>query len=210
MMVQWYFDVISPFAYLQQEKIDVLTDRMAIEFRPVLLAALLNHWGQLGPAEIEPKRIFTYRHVNWLASRSRIPMRFPGSHPFNPLPLLRLAILAGNDLRRIRRIFRFVWRDGHLPTDTEAWSELIDVLEIEDAETLIGSQAVKTQLRENGDAAIDDGVFGVPTLVLDGHVIWGLDATEMALEYLDNPDMFATSEMQRIGEIRAAAERRRH
>ena len=48
----------------------------------------------------------------------------------------------------------------------------------------ISSPAVKQQLKDNGDEAIADGVFGVPTLVHDGQLFWGQDATAMVIDFL--------------------------
>ena len=59
----WYFDFVSPFAYLQLEMLDEVAKRATITLRPVLLAGILNHFGQKGPAEILGKRQFTYQHV---------------------------------------------------------------------------------------------------------------------------------------------------
>jgi len=209
MKVQWFFDVISPFAYLQSERLDQVAASLELEFKPVLLAGLLNHWGQLGPAEIEPKKLFTYRHVLWLAKRNGVELRFPNSHPFNPLKLLRLAVLAGNNLDNIRKIFRFVWQQGQLPDNDDALYRLVEDLDITDAATRIEDPEVKNRLKANGRKAIDAGVFGVPTFVIDDHVIWGLDATEMLLDYVGNPGMFRTEEMSRAADIRPAAERKR-
>ena len=209
MKAQWFFDVISPFAYLQSERLDQVAASLELEFKPVLLAGLLNHWGQLGPAEIEPKKLFTYRHVLWLAKRNGVELRFPNSHPFNPLKLLRLAVLAGNNLDNIRKIFRFVWQQGQLPDNDDALYRLVEDLVITDAATRIEDPEVKNRLKANGRKAIDAGVFGVPTFVIDDHVIWGLDATEMVLDYVGNPGMFRTEEMSRAPDIRPAAERKR-
>lgn len=209
MKAQWFFDVISPFAYLQSERLDQVAASLELEFKPVLFAGLLNHWGQLGPAEIEPKKLFTYRHVLWLAKRYGIELRFPESHPFNPLKLLRLAVLVGNNLENIRKIFRFVWQQGQLPDNDDALYRLIAGLDIADAADRIDDPQVKNRLKENGRNAIDSGVFGVPTFVIDDHVIWGLDATDMVLDYLANPGMFGTEQMARAAVIRPAAERKR-
>ena len=58
----------------------------------MLFAGILGAHGQKGPAEIPAKRAFTYRFVLWQAKRLGIPLKLPHEHPFNPLPLLRLAI----------------------------------------------------------------------------------------------------------------------
>ena len=65
----WYFDVISPFSYLALGEIEELAQRMTVTYRPILFAALLEHWKHLGPAEIPPKRIHTYRLCVFEAQR---------------------------------------------------------------------------------------------------------------------------------------------
>jgi len=40
-------------------------------------------------------------------------------------------------------------------------------------------EAVKSELRAHTDVAIQRGLFGVPTIELDGRAFWGLDALPM-------------------------------
>src|SRR4051812_42387593 len=89
----FHFDFISPYAYLAWRGIHALADRHGreVEARPVLLAGLLNATGGKGPAEVEPKRIYTYKHVSRLAHTAGIPLRPPPAHPFHPLQALRVA-----------------------------------------------------------------------------------------------------------------------
>ena len=118
-IADWYFDFVSPFSYLQCERLQV--HAREVRPHPVLFAAILDAIGQRGPAEIAAKRRFTYRFVVWQAKAQGIPLRFPHAHPFNPLPLLRLAIACDNRLDAITSIFRFVWRDGRLPDLPIEW-----------------------------------------------------------------------------------------
>ncbi len=110
--VTWVFDVISPFSYLAFPRLTELPPHLELEYKPVLLAALLSHFGQLGPAEIPPKRRFTYRFALWRARRLGLPMRFPPAHPFNPLAALRLVIAAGCDRRATGAVLDAIFRDG--------------------------------------------------------------------------------------------------
>ena len=75
--VDWFFDFISPFAYLQSEQLAALGPRVRVRFRPVLFAALLAANGQKGPAEIARKRVFTYRFAVWQAKRQGIVLKMP-------------------------------------------------------------------------------------------------------------------------------------
>ncbi len=206
--IQWYFDFISPYAYLQSARLDALAEDREIEPVPVLFAGLLNHWGQKGPAEVAPKKVFTFRQCLWRARRDGTPFRAPPMHPFNPLRALRLSIALGNDLAAVRAIFRAIWVDGHLPDDPDGWAAMQAALGISDGDARVSDPAVKVELANNGEAAVAAGVFGVPTCRVGAELFWGDDCLEMVRDYLDDPGMFENEEMRRIHGLKASAERR--
>lgn len=206
--IQWYFDFISPYAYLQSVRLDARLADQEIEPVPVLFAGLLNHWGQKGPAEVAPKKVFTFRQCLWRARRDGIPFRAPPMHPFNPLRALRLSIAMGNDLETVRTIFRAIWVDGHLPDAADGWAAMQAVLGISDGDARVSDPAVKARLSVNGEAAVAAGVFGVPTCRVGGELFWGDDCLEMVRDYLDDPGMFDDEEMRRVHGLKASAERR--
>ena len=208
MIADWYFDFVSPFAYLQSERLASLPSLVGIRYRPVLFAGLLGASGQKGPAEIPAKRAFTYRFCLWQAARLGIPLKFPPEHPFNPLPLLRLAIACESSPEAVHRIFRFVWRDGRLPDLPIEWAELIALLGVPDADARIATTEVKEELRRNTDEAITRGVFGVPTLALGTELFWGADATEMVADYVKAGCKFQDPEYARIATLPVGATRR--
>ncbi len=197
----WYFDFISPFAYLQLPKIRALSARLAIAPTPIVFGAVLKHHGQLGPAEIPGKREFTYRFVQWKAERDGIALRFPPLHPFNSLAALRLCIAAGGGWDAVKAIFDHVWRDGRAATTTEELAEPGRRLGIADVATAIADEAVKTTLRANTEAALASGVFGVPTLVAGGEPFWGDDATAMIEDWLADPSRFTQGEYARLASL---------
>jgi 2-hydroxychromene-2-carboxylate isomerase len=203
----WYFDFISPFAYLQSEQLDTISRKMHLRYRPVLFAALLDAGGQKGPAEIPGKRAFTYKFVVWQARRLGIPLKFPHEHPFNPLRLLRLAIACDCRPDAVHRIFRFVWRDGRLPDLPIEWAELAHDLGMPDADARIADPEVKDALRRNTDEAIARGVFGVPTLAIGDEVFWGVDATGMALDFVAAGCRYDDAEYARVSALPLGATR---
>jgi len=203
--VDWYFDYISPFAYLQSERLDELRAIADVTPRPVLFAGLLKAHGQLGPAEIPAKRVFTYRHTIWLAERQGIPITYPDGHPFNSLPLLRATLAAQCSWDFVHAAFRFVWQQGQLPDNTDALHKLLaDHGLTADA---LSTQSVKDGLKNGTDAAIEAGVFGVPTAIIGNELFWGTDAFAMLTEYVGNPDLLKTPQMRRVSALPAAARR---
>jgi len=196
--VTWYFDFVSPYAYLQSTRLERLPESVFLEIRPVLFAGLLAHWDTKGPAEVSPKKAFTYRQVAWRARRDGIPYRLPRHHPFNPSRALRLVISCGNDKRTTQTLFRQIWVDGLLPDNDEDWCRMTAELGIDDAERRISEPVVKAELAETGKAAIAAGVFGVPTFVVDGHLFWGDDALDFVLDWYSDPELLDDDAMRRI------------
>jgi 2-hydroxychromene-2-carboxylate isomerase len=203
----WYFDFVSPFSYLQCEQLPALEAKINIRYRPVLFAGLLKAHGHKGPAEIATKRRFTYRFVVWQAKQLGIPFKFPPVHPFNPLPLLRLAVAADCRPEVIRRIFRFVWRDGRLGDLPIEWAELMAQLDLPDAEIRSASAECKEALHRSTDDALARGVFGVPTLAIGNELFWGADATAMAADYIADGCRFTDPDMTRIANLPIGVER---
>jgi 2-hydroxychromene-2-carboxylate isomerase len=201
--IDFYLDFISPYAWLAFAQLpDALEGlNVSVHHRPVLLGAMLKHHGNLGPAETPAKRDWTYRHVMWLGQHLGVRLRMPASHPFNPLPLLRLATAVGLNGEPSRwqceQIFRHVWEDGAEANDPERLAALTKALATEgDALPDAASEQAKAQLKTHTDAAIAAGAFGVPAFVADGQLFWGLDSLPMLRAWLQG-DAFLRSEAAR-------------
>lgn len=196
-LLQFYFDPISPYAALAFERLPEALAGLSyeVEYRPVLFAGLLHAVGQKGPAEIAPKRDWTYRQVAWLAHQLQLPMDLPARHPFNPLPLLRLALACQAADRTpnrlvVEKLFHYVWRSAGADANDAARLEALqqELAPLRDP----ASEEVKQQLREATEQAPEQGVFGVPTVAVDGKLFWGLDSLPMLAAYLKGDPWFAS------------------
>jgi 2-hydroxychromene-2-carboxylate isomerase len=175
---------------------------------PVLLAGILQHCGQRGPAEIPSKRRFTYRYVLWRAHRLGVPLRMPPAHPFNPLQALRLIIAAGCTRQATTLVLDAVFRDGQDVSDPAVLSQLGHALGVADVAAALAEGRIKEQLRRNTDWAIALGVFGVPTLCIGTECFWGEDAIDMAADYLSDRAWFISPQMQGIDTLPVGAVRK--
>ncbi len=206
MRIAWYFDFISPFAYLHWLKVRALMAEREVQPVPILFAAVLDAHGQKGPAEIPGKREFTYRHVLWQARREGVTLRFPPTHPFNPIAALRLSIAAGNTSEAIDAIYDWIWAQGQAGDSIQALQPVMQRLGI--APDALAADAVKQTLRANTDAALAAGVFGVPTLALGETLFWGNDVHDFTLQVLADPALLQDPEMQRLGHLPVGVQRR--
>lgn len=227
----WYFDFISPYAYLQfathPDLFERLIESAGLVFKPVVFAGLLAHWRHKGPVEIPEKRRQTYRMIAYTSAQRGIAIKFPPGHPFNPIPALRLAIALCDPaspasqpaIAIVRTIFEFIWKEGRSLADD--WAQLCKRLGlgVAQADALIGAAPVKDRLRAHGEEAIARGIYGVPTFALTREagtpatgirpeLFWGEDATPMLRAYLADPGLFNTPEMCALDALPVAASRK--
>ena len=208
----FWFDPISPFAALAFERLPEALAGLSynVVYRPILFAGLLKEWGQKGPAEIEPKRAWTFRHVAWLAHRHGIALDVPAQHPFNPLALLRLLQACAPDggtpnRRACELVLRHVWRGGLDANDAERLASLRQVLApVRDPD---GAE-VKAALRAATADALARGLFGVPTIEFDGRLFWGQDSLEMLAACLRGDPWFEGPGWHDAAMPRAGVQRR--
>ena len=204
----WYFDPISPFAYLHFRQFDRLAPSLEIEYVPVLFAGLLKAHGHKGPAEIAEKRKQTYRMCVWLARERGIEFRFPPAHPFNPLHALRLLTGAGATDSNVSAVLNCIWQDGNDVNDAGTFAELAARMGVADGAELIARPEVKRQLTANTERAVARGIYGVPTFDFNGELFWGGDCIGMMNAFARDPALFASGEYARVDALPAAAERR--
>ncbi|MBA4740553.1 MAG: 2-hydroxychromene-2-carboxylate isomerase [Burkholderiales bacterium] len=185
--ITMYLDFISPYAYLAFKEIERgLSKRVDFTYRPILFAGLLNHYGQLGPAEIPHRREWTFLQALWQGKEAGIPIQLPQSHPFNPLALLRLAIAettSGNPSQETcNEIFEFVWNRGVDVTDENEFLALKNAITLERD---LNDPTVKEQLKTNTEEAIANQVYGVPSFHYNNKIFWGNDSLKMLEAYID-------------------------
>lgn len=180
--LEFHFDYISPFAYFSWCRIESFCDEHDLELilKPVVFGKLLDHWGQLGPAEVPPKREWLFRYAMFYAADHDLPLACPPHHPFNPLAALRASLqpVCGQSQRAlVSALFHAGWGKGQDLGDPEVVCEIASGVGL-DADAVrhaIGQREIKQLLKQQTDEAIALGVFGVPTLVHEGEIFWGND-----------------------------------
>jgi 2-hydroxychromene-2-carboxylate isomerase len=177
-----YWDFSSPFAYLASTQAEALAARTGADlvWRPMLLGAVFKAIGQEQAPILswgEAKRNYYFKDISRWAEVYGVPFQFPTRFPVLTLKALR-AYLALPESRRgafRERTFRAYWAEDRDIADEAVLAELAG----EDVTALaarVQSPEIKKALVDATQAAIDRGVFGAPTWIVDGQeLFWGQD-----------------------------------
>lgn len=214
--IDFHFDYLSPFAYFGWLDARALCARRGWKLvpRPTLFPALLSHWGQLGPAEIPPKRAYVMRSCLRAAARRGVPFVGPAYHPFRPLTSLRVSLreASGDDqFAVIDTLFRAAWSEGADLGDDAAIAAALGDAGL-DGEGLVGrarTAPVKNALRAETERAVARDVFGVPTFFAGDELFWGVDSLGDLERFVDGEDTVPADAAARLENMRAGASRKR-
>jgi 2-hydroxychromene-2-carboxylate isomerase len=216
--IRFYLDYLSSNVYLAWTQLPAMAQRhgRAIEPVPVLFAGLLEAHGQMGPAEVRPKARWMARNNLRKAMLLGVPLNPPAFHPFNPLLALRVSSLAmdgGSRVRLIDGLLRGVWADRSHVSDPAIVARIADDAGLDGTALVAAAQqpAAKALLRQQTEDAIDAGVFGVPTMIVDGELFFGYDDFPFLENFLAGRDPLEPAEASVwSGPPRPSAMRRQH
>jgi 2-hydroxychromene-2-carboxylate isomerase len=211
-----HFDFISPYSYFAWTQIHRIAERheRAVEPVPVLFAALLDHHGTKGPAEIPAKRRYLLFDTTRKARALGVPFAPPRHFPFKPLLALRVASAPMDTAVRralVDRIYAGVWSgEAANVEDADTIARFLSEVGLDARRVLDDSQSSegKARLKEQTSRAIADGVFGVPTILADGEPFWGVDALPELDRFLaDGRPTLERETMERWAAVTPSAER---
>lgn len=194
-VVRFYFDYISPNAYLAWTQLPAIAERndCVIEPVPVLFTGLLEAHRQLGPAEVPAKMRWMWKNTLRKAALVGVKLNAPAFHPFNPLLALRvssLALEAKQRLGLIDALFSAVWVRGLHLAEPSVVEKVASETGLDGGALIARAQqdACKAELRKQTDQAIANGVFGVPTMAVGNELFWGYDDLVFVQRFLDGAD----------------------
>ena len=179
--ITFYFDFLSPYVWLAWKKIPELLDKHKLELNavPVLFAGLLGASGQKGPAEIPSKLHFVWSDTIRLAHLEGYTLKGPPTHPFNPLPSLRLceACDSKQKIKLAQRLANACWEEGKDISQMDVLITLANEVGLNGKELIqkINDPQIKEKIKLNTEEAIGKGAFGVPTFMVDDELFWGHD-----------------------------------
>jgi 2-hydroxychromene-2-carboxylate isomerase len=184
--VEFYFDFISPYAYLAYKKIQSLPKDIKIKYKPVLLGALHNLEGITAPSFIKPKLKHMISDCDLIANKNKSNFIWNSKFPINSLSIMRgyLFINAENRELYMNVMFDAYWKDNLDISNEKILKNLIEKCKINSSKFFDGIKdlKIKDELKSITQDAHDKGIFGAPTFVVNNKIFWGQDRLEFALE----------------------------
>ncbi len=215
MPIQFLFDYLSPYSYIAWTQIQDLAKRYhrSIEPRPVLLAGLLNATGQKGPAEVEAERLYIFKDICRTAQFLGIPFSPPPFHPFNPLLALRISSLPLEpkiQLKIVDNLFATVWGEGKEISDRNTIYTLLISMGLDGNALIEQAETVesKTRLKTNTEKALEVGIFGVPSILVEGELFWGYESFQNLERFLQGHREIDIKLFERWKNIKPSATRK--
>lgn len=215
--LRFYFDYISSNAYLAWVALPPVAAKYGFELDPVpvLFAGLLEAHGQLGPAEIPVKSFWMWKNNLRKAALLGVPLNPPAFHPFNPLLALRVSSLpmsVGERNALVDGLFKAVWVDREHVSEPEVVVQVANRAGLNGERLVADAQqtASKARLRARTDKAIEEGVFGVPAMIVGDELFWGYDDLPYLELLLAGRDPLSSGGLEvPTGAPQASARRRR-
>lgn len=196
--IDFFFDFISPFAYLAFQKLPEIARRhgRSIRFRPMDLAAVRLAAGNTGPSnrDIPPKYRYLQQDLARWAELYGVPFQFP--HAAVAPPGARntaklqhgvfFAARMGQEQDYIASVWRRAWGEGRFIGAPDVLEGALAELgfDHEQFQTYVASEEATIAYEAETEIAKSLGVFGAPTMICDGQMWWGNDRLDMLSRFL--------------------------
>ena len=187
--IDFYFDIISPYAYIAYKKI-LKHKNILLNYKPIFLGGLHNLAGIEAPAFNKYKMNNMKNDCDLVAIKNNIEFKWNSKFPINSLNLMRGYICVNEDKRDqyLNCFFDAYWKDNHDLSNSKNIDNLLNNLKIDSHKfyQFIKEQTIKDKLIKLTTEAFQKKVFGAPTFIVNNKIFWGQDRLEYALEELDN------------------------
>ena len=187
--IDFYFDIISPYAYIAHKKI-LKYRNITFHYKPIFLGGLHNLAGIDAPAFNKYKMKNMINDCNLVCKKNNINFKWNSNFPINSLNIMRgyLCITRDKQNDYLNYFFDAYWGDDQDLSKNENISRILSKLNIDHNEFFksIKEETIKDKLKNLTSEAFKKEVFGAPTFIINNKIFWGQDRLEYALEEINN------------------------
>ena len=183
--IDFYFDIISPYAYIAYKKILKIKD-INFKLKPIFLGGLHNLVGITAPAFNKYKMKNMQNDCELVAKKNNISFKWNSKFPINSLNIMRGYLCVENSKKEeyLNSFFEAYWKEDLDLSNEENIKILLKKLKIDEHDffNLIKNQDTKDKLKQFTQEAFEKEVFGAPTFIVNNKIFWGQDRLEYALD----------------------------
>jgi 2-hydroxychromene-2-carboxylate isomerase len=192
--IEFYFDFSSPYGYLAAQRIEGVAEDYAREvlWKPFLLGALFKTTGSQPLLDIPMKGDYARHDLARSARLYDIPYVLPETFPFMSVAACRAAYwLNESDPEAARELigalFDSAFGAGESIAEPSEVTAVAGKLGHDPEQVLaaVREPRIKDLLRKEVEAAVGKGVFGSPTIIVDGEPFWGFDRLDDVALWLE-------------------------
>ena len=187
--IDFYFDIISPYAYIAHKKI-LKIKNINFKLKPILLGGLHNLAGITAPAFNKYKMKNMQNDCELVAKKNNISFKWNSKFPINSLTIMRgyLCVEESKKEEYINCFFKAYWKDDLDLSNEENIKRLLKTLKVDENDFFnsINNQDIKDKLKQLTQEAFEKDVFGAPTFIANNKIFWGQDRLEYALDEIKN------------------------
>ncbi|HGQ7767843.1 TPA: 2-hydroxychromene-2-carboxylate isomerase [Pseudomonas aeruginosa] len=202
--LDFYFDFISPYAYLASVKIDAIAQRhgYTVNWIPFRLGVTVTKVMGLKPVIDTPlKGPYTQGDIQRLALALSVPL-CSNLQIFNPLPAHRVFHSVPQELAGTlaQKLLHARWAQGRRLDELDSLIQIAEECGVgrEVVEQALIVEETKAAITQSTNRAIELGVFGSPTCVVDGELFWGVDRLWLLDSYLGAGRRYVSLEAEQL------------
>ncbi len=194
--VDYYASLNSPWAHLGAGRIVAMTAAHGASLRifPVDFGSIFAQSGGLPLPKRSPQRQ-AYRMMELRRWRDKLgipinltPTFFPHNETLGASCVIALRETVGDApaIALAHAVLKAVWEEERDPGNTEVLAEIITGLGMDAAAVMaLGAEPRWAAMRgADSQAALERGVFGAPSFVIEGEIFWGQDRLAFVEERL--------------------------
>jgi len=185
--IDYYASLMSPWTYLGSARIEALAARhgATMTIWPVDFSQVFPASGGLPLPKRAPQRQ-AYRMMELKRWRAHlgVPINLqPKFFPGNEQPAARSVIAVrekgngANAIRLAHAVLRGVWEEDKDVSDPQTLAGIVASVGLDPKAVAAAAESPEIVARREADTkqAIELGVFGAPSYVIDGEIFWGQD-----------------------------------
>lgn len=189
--VEFFFDVVSPTAYLAHRRLPAIIARTGAELvhRPMFLGGVMQGSGNRPPGMVAAKGKWMSADLQRFAKKYNAPFAYSPFFPVNTLPVMRglTAWLGKPEFPAVLdAMFNASWRDQKNLADKDELAKIASAAGIDGVAFVAAAEdaANKEKLKATTDEALARGVFGAPTFFVGDEMHFGQDRLDFVEDAL--------------------------